>query len=120
MRILILGGAGLMGAGTARDLLSTLSSGVTKVIAADTNPDRLDALKRSMSDSRLETRVVDVNDGNALLSLLKDCDLCINGVPTFAGFQMSIFEACLAASVPAIASAAASPFGMRCRVPCMR
>jgi len=97
MRILILGGAGLMGAGTARDLLSTLSSGVTKVIAADTNPDRLDALKRSLSDSRLETRVVDVNDGNALLPLLKDCDLCINGVPTFAGFQMSIFEACLAA-----------------------
>jgi saccharopine dehydrogenase-like NADP-dependent oxidoreductase len=41
--------------------------------------------------------VFDVTDRNALLSLLNDCDLCINGVPTFAGFQMTIFEACLAA-----------------------
>jgi saccharopine dehydrogenase-like NADP-dependent oxidoreductase len=97
MRILIIGGAGLMSAGTARDLLSNLSSGVTKVIAADANPDRLDALKRSLADPRLETRVFDVADRNALLSLLNDCDLCINGVPTFAGFQMTIFEACLAA-----------------------
>jgi saccharopine dehydrogenase-like NADP-dependent oxidoreductase len=97
MRILIIGGAGLMGAGTARDLLSNLSSGVTKVIAADANPDRLAALKKSLPDSRLETRALDVTDRNALLALLHDCDLCINGVPTFAGFQMAIFEACLAA-----------------------
>jgi saccharopine dehydrogenase-like NADP-dependent oxidoreductase len=97
MRILIIGGAGLMSAGTARDLLSNLSSGVTRVIAADANPDRLDALKKSLPDPRLETRLLDVTDRNALLSLLNDCDLCINGVPTFAGFQMAIFEACLAA-----------------------
>lgn len=97
MRILIIGGAGLMGAGTARDLLSNLSSGVTRVIAADTNPGRLDSLKKSLPDPRLETRVFDVTDRNALLSVLKDCDLCINGVPTFAGFQMKIFDACLEA-----------------------
>lgn len=97
MRILIIGGAGLMGAGTARDLLSNLSSGVARVIVADANPDRLDALKKSLPDPRLETRVFDVTDRNTLLSLLKDCDLCTNGVPTFAGFQMAIFEACLAA-----------------------
>jgi saccharopine dehydrogenase-like NADP-dependent oxidoreductase len=97
MRILIIGGAGLMGAGTARDLLSQLSSGITQVIVADTNPNRLDALKKTLPDPRLETRAFDVTDGTALLSLLRDCDLCINGVPTFAGFQMTIFEACLAA-----------------------
>jgi saccharopine dehydrogenase-like NADP-dependent oxidoreductase len=97
MRILIIGGAGLMSAGTARDLLSNLPYGVTRVVAADANPDRLNALKKSLPDPRLETRVFDVTDRNALLSLLNDCDLCINGVPTFAGFQMTIFEACLAA-----------------------
>jgi saccharopine dehydrogenase-like NADP-dependent oxidoreductase len=97
MRILIIGGAGLMSTGTARDLLSDLSSGVTKVISADSNAERLDALKKQLPDSRLETRVFDVNDRQSLLSLLKDCDICINGVPTFAGFQMSIFEACLEA-----------------------
>jgi len=97
MRILILGGAGLMAAGTARDLLSNLSSGVERVVAADSNPDRLDTLRKSLADPRLETRVIDVADRTAILPLLEKCDLCINGVPTFAGFQMLIFEACLEA-----------------------
>jgi saccharopine dehydrogenase-like NADP-dependent oxidoreductase len=100
MRILIIGGAGLMSAGTARDLLSDLSSGVTSIIAADSNADRLSALKQSLPDPRLQTRVLDVSDRAAVLSLLADCDLCINGVPTFAGFQMMIFEACLEAKRP--------------------
>jgi saccharopine dehydrogenase-like NADP-dependent oxidoreductase len=100
MRILILGGAGLMSTGTARDLLSNLSHGVTSVVAADANADRLSALKKSLPDSRLQTRVFDVNDGAAIQSLLSDCDICINGVPTFAGFQMPIFEACLKAKRP--------------------
>jgi saccharopine dehydrogenase-like NADP-dependent oxidoreductase len=100
MRILIVGGAGLMSAGTARDLLSKLSSGITKVIAADANAERLESLLKSVSDSGLEIRIFDVNDRAALGALLADCDLCINGVPTFAGFQMSIFEACLEAKRP--------------------
>ncbi len=86
-----------MSAGTARDLLSGLSSGVTRIVAADANAERLAALKHSLNDERLDTRVVDVNDRAALMALLTDCDLCINGVPTFAGFQMAIFEACLEA-----------------------
>ncbi len=100
MRILIVGGAGLMSAGTARDLLSKLSSDVTKIIAADANAERLESLKNSLNDPRLETRAFDVNDRTALLELLAGCDLCINGVPTFAGFQMAIFEACLEAKRP--------------------
>ena len=86
-----------MSAGTARDLLSNLSSGVTRIVAADASAERLDALKKSLGDSRLDTRVFDVNDRTALMALLADCDICINGVPTFAGFQMAIFEACLEA-----------------------
>jgi saccharopine dehydrogenase-like NADP-dependent oxidoreductase len=100
MRILIVGGAGLMSAGTARDLLSKSSSGVTKIIAADASAERLDGLKKSLADPRLGTRVFDVNDRAALAALLGDCDVCINGVPTFAGFQMAIFEACLEAKRP--------------------
>ncbi len=97
MRVLIVGGAGLMSAGTVRDLLSQLSSGITKVIAADANTDRVAALKKSLPDPRLEIRQFDVTDRSALLALLKDCDICVNGIPTFAGFQMHIFEACLEA-----------------------
>lgn len=100
MRVLIVGGAGLMSAGTARDLLSNLSTGVSSIVAADANPERLAALKQSLPDSRLHTRVFDVNDRGAIQSLLADCDVCINGVPTFAGFQMQIFEACLLVKRP--------------------
>lgn len=100
MRVLILGGAGLMSAGTARDLLSSLSTGVTGIVAADANPERLAALKQSLPDARLQTRVFNVNDRGAIQSLLADCNVCINGVPTFAGFQMQIFEACLQAKRP--------------------
>src|SRR5271170_4128516 len=92
MRVLILGGAGLMGAGTVRDLLSPLSAGITRVIVADANAERLAALMPK--DPRLETRVVDIAERTGLRELLGDCDLCINAVPTFAGHQMSIFEAC--------------------------
>ena len=76
-----------MSAGTARDLLSKLSSGMTKIIAADANAERLESLQKSLSDSRLETRVFDVNDRAALASLLADCDLCINGVPPLLVFK---------------------------------
>lgn len=89
-----------MGAGTARDLLSKLSSGVEKITAVDASADRLEALKKSIVDPRLHTCVFDVNDGAALKALLSGCDICINGVPTFAGFQMAIFEACLGARKP--------------------
>jgi len=36
----------------------------------------------------------------ALATLLATCDLCINAVPTFAGQQMAIFEACRQAGKP--------------------
>jgi saccharopine dehydrogenase-like NADP-dependent oxidoreductase len=87
----------MMGSGTIRDLLSELSSGVTRVIAADTSPQRLEELARGLGDPRLATLVLDVSDPQALAAALADCDLCVNGVPTFAGHQMRIFEACLAA-----------------------
>jgi Saccharopine dehydrogenase NADP binding domain len=95
MRVLVLGGAGLMGSGTVRDLLSPMSSDITRVIAADVSAPRLAAL--ALPDPRLERRVLDISDPNALRELIQQCDLCINGVPTFAGHQMAIFEACFAA-----------------------
>ena len=100
MQILIVGGVGLMSLGTARDLLSGLSSGVTKVVLADLRADDLGVWKSWLNDVRVETRVLDVKDRAALMALLADCDICINGVPTFAGFQMAIFEACLEARRP--------------------
>ena len=98
-RILILGGAGMMGSGTVRDLLSPLSSAcpIGSIVAADSTEARLQQLKQDLTDPRLQTLVLDVSDPQALGRALQDCDLCINAVPTFAGHQMNIFEACLEA-----------------------
>lgn len=97
MRILIIGGAGLMGSGTIRDLLNTMSGEIETLIAADTDQSRLDKLARDLDDPRLVIRLLDVSDPAALEAALLECDLCVNGVPTFAGHQMTIFEACLRA-----------------------
>ena len=97
MKILIIGGAGLMGSGTIRDLLDTMPDDIEQLIAADSSPQRLDRLTAQLDDPRLSTRALEVADPGSLEAALADCDLCINGVPTFAGFQMTIFEACLKA-----------------------
>jgi saccharopine dehydrogenase-like NADP-dependent oxidoreductase len=95
VRILIIGGAGLMGSGTIRDLLNTMPGDIDSLVAADAHQERLDKLAAELDDPRLTTRLLDVSNAEQLESALQDCDLCINGVPTFAGFQMAIFEACL-------------------------
>jgi len=100
MRLLILGGAGLMGAGTVRDLLSERSSGVDRVVVADGYVDRLEALAAEVDDPRLYTTGLDLDDPASLGLLLHEADVCINAVATFAGYQMEIFEACLAAGTP--------------------
>jgi saccharopine dehydrogenase-like NADP-dependent oxidoreductase len=100
MRLLILGGAGLMGAGTVRDLLSERSSGVDRVVVADGYVDRLEALAAEVDDPRLYTAGLDLDDPASLGLLLHEADVCINAVATFAGCQMEIFEACLASGTP--------------------
>lgn len=89
-----------MGAGTVRDLLSDLSSGIEAVVAADGFKDRLTALAAAIDDPRLTTRPVDLGNRNDLARLLAEADVCVNAVATFAGFQMKIFQACLEARTP--------------------
>ena len=100
MHIVILGGAGLMGSGTVRDLLSELSGGVTRLVIADTSRERMQQLHAALADPRTETVELDVTNAEQTMALLRGADLCINAVPTFAGFQMDIFGYCLAAGCP--------------------
>ncbi len=65
MKILILGGAGMMGSGTVRDLVSVLSAGVSEVHVADTTSERVGALVESLGDPRLTAHTMDVADGAA-------------------------------------------------------
>jgi saccharopine dehydrogenase-like NADP-dependent oxidoreductase len=101
MHILIIGGAGAMGAGTVRDLLSPLSSGVRQVTAADVSEKALASLAAAFpGEARLATARLDIRDRAAMLALMRQADLVINGVPTLHGHQMEIFEAALEAGRP--------------------
>jgi saccharopine dehydrogenase-like NADP-dependent oxidoreductase len=98
--IALIGGAGLMGAGIVRDLLSGRAIlPLAPLRVFDASEARLAALRAAHGD-RVQTSCLDVADGAALAAALAGADLCLNAVPTLAGHQMRIFEAALAARVP--------------------
>jgi saccharopine dehydrogenase-like NADP-dependent oxidoreductase len=98
--VAILGGAGLMGHGVLRDLISDRAvCRIARIVVCDVSAERIGALLRELNDPRLEAKVLDVGDTDALRAALSGMDLCINAIPTLAGHQMAIFEACLSARV---------------------
>jgi saccharopine dehydrogenase-like NADP-dependent oxidoreductase len=97
MKILILGGAGAMASGTVRDLLETGRDLFEDIVVADSAYERAAQFVDSLSDPKCRAASIDVADEVALADALAKADLCINAVPTFAGHQMRIFDACLAA-----------------------
>lgn len=98
--ITILGGAGMMGQGIIRDLLSDRAIvKITEVRVCDTALSRMEALKAGLGDPRLTLHDLNVTDPAALARMLHGAHLCINAIPTLAGHQMSIFAAALTAGV---------------------
>lgn len=98
--IAILGGAGMMGQGIIRDLLSDRAIiDIAEVRLFDSHRERMVALREQLDDSRLTLHDLDVADPAALARSLAGADICINAVPTLAGHQMDIFAAALAAGV---------------------
>lgn len=103
MIITLLGGAGFMGAGIVRDLVSDRAIiDIKKIRVCDAARDKMEALKEELADARLELIDLNVTDPVALNAAIAGADICINCVPTLLGFQMAIFEAALAAKVPYI------------------
>ncbi len=76
MRGLVLGGAGGMGQGVARDLIK--QTAVTRVVLADLYPDP-ERLAPKLRDSEKTNLIkMDVNDHNAMVNAFKDVDVVIN------------------------------------------
>lgn len=100
MNIAILGGAGLMGTGIVRDLLSERAIiDINGVRVCDSSQERMQKLKDELADPRLDLFLLDVANPSEITAALEGMNLCINAVPTLAGHQMAIFEAALAARV---------------------
>jgi saccharopine dehydrogenase-like NADP-dependent oxidoreductase len=101
MKITILGGAGLIGAGIARDLASSHTiCPLDTINICDVSEEKAQALAAELDDPRLRAAKIDVSHGQSMLAAIAGADLCINAVPTLAGFQMAIFAAALEARVP--------------------
>lgn len=101
MIITLLGGAGFMGAGIVRDLISDRAIiDIDTIRLCDASREKMEALASELGDRRITLVDLDVTDAAALKSVIAGADICINCVPTLLGFQMTIFEAALAAKVP--------------------
>jgi len=101
VKIAILGGAGLMGAGIVRDLISDRAIVPIETIRiADVSRPRIDSLISELKDKRLQAFDLDVSNPERLRAAVSGVDIVVNSVPTLLGHQMAIFEACLAARTP--------------------
>lgn len=101
MIITLLGGAGFMGAGIVRDLVSDRAIiDITTIRVCDGASARMEALAAELGDPRIVLQPLNAADPQSIEAAIAGADICINCVPTLLGFQMAIFEAALAARVP--------------------
>ena len=97
MRALVLGGAGGMGQGVARDLIKQAQ--ITKVTLGDinTDPDRLaDKLRASEKIALIK---IDVNDHGGMVSAIKEVDVIINCAGPFYKTAVAVARAAVEAGV---------------------
>jgi len=97
--IAVLGGAGLMGSGIVRDLISQWSiCPIAEIRICDADTEKINQLVHELDDRRLISWPLDAASAMDIEAALEGAHLCINTVPTLAGLQMGIFEASLASA----------------------
>jgi saccharopine dehydrogenase-like NADP-dependent oxidoreductase len=95
MRAIVLGGAGGMGQGVARDLIKQQQ--VTDVILADLYPDP-ERLAPKLRDSEKATLIkLDVNDHDAMVNTFKEIDVVINCAGPFYKTAVPVAKAAVEA-----------------------
>jgi len=96
MKILVLGGCGLQGKAVLHDLSN--SSQVKEIICADVNTESISNFKHLLNMKKIRLQKLDVNDKEALVSLMKDgVDVVIDVLPV--AFVGKVSEAALEAGV---------------------
>ena len=82
MKIAVVGGAGAMGSGIVRDLLSIESEGVRKAIVLELNAAKAKQnLSELLEDDRLQIKAVDARNREEISKVLKEVDACANAGP---------------------------------------
>ena len=95
MRIVVLGGAGIIGQPIVRDL----TSDVEEIVVADMDLDAAKSAAAGLGKSVI-ARQVDVTDEDALDKVLQGADACINSVNYY--FNLQVMKGCLRKRVPYI------------------
>jgi lysine 6-dehydrogenase len=95
MRAVVLGGGGLTGQCSVRDLAT--SGTFDHVVAADLDV-ALAERAANAAGPRASATQLDVRDHDGLVRLLRGADVCVNAVQY--GFNLTVMEATLAAGVP--------------------
>jgi saccharopine dehydrogenase-like NADP-dependent oxidoreductase len=93
MKIIVLGGAGMMGCIAVQDLAH--SEGVSEVVIADLSAERAERVASYIASSKISIATVDVRDREALVAALQGADACLNATVYY--FNLEIMDACLEA-----------------------
>lgn len=96
MRIVVLGGAGIVGRAIAADLARQVEQ-VDQVVVADLDPEAARAAAEE-AGATAHSGSVDVRDRRALVKLLQGAAACVNSVNYY--FNLDVMQACLEAGVP--------------------
>jgi NAD(P)-dependent dehydrogenase (short-subunit alcohol dehydrogenase family) len=95
MKVVVLGGAGLMGRVIARTLVERLGD---EVVVADYNLQGAKQVVDWIGSPKASASAVDVTDEGMLAALLQDADAAANAVTYY--HNLRIMDACLRAKVP--------------------
>ncbi len=95
MKIVVLGGAGMMGCIAVRDLAH--SKGVDQVVIADLNLERAKEVAAAIDSPRVAVAQVDATDRASLLKVLAGADCLLNATVYY--FNLAVMRACLEARV---------------------
>jgi saccharopine dehydrogenase-like NADP-dependent oxidoreductase len=93
MKIVVLGGAGKMGALAVEDLV--VNPRVDEVVLADRDMVGAAAIAEYLDSPKLSIAEADLNDHAALVALLEPADACVNATVYYT--NMKVMEACLEA-----------------------
>ncbi|MCR4406474.1 MAG: saccharopine dehydrogenase NADP-binding domain-containing protein [Anaerolineae bacterium] len=95
MRIVVLGGSGMMGCISTQDLAQDRR--VTEVVIGARNMPKAKEVAEAIGSPKITIRQVDVTDHDALVGVLKGADACLNATVYYTNLQ--VMEACLEAGV---------------------
>lgn len=97
MRVMVLGGNGVMGSSVARDLVK--STDIEQVIIADLRADRSNMHPRLRDNSKITVIKTDINDTEKLIRQLKEVDAVVNCVGPFYFSAMKVIPTAIEAKV---------------------